>query len=285
MSFGTDIEKRESQSTGNGKFRKTRWFFPRPGKYTVRILQSDYVTKYTHWLNGITLECIGEEDGCPICLDNSKILAENPDNPRKVKGFNPFGKTSYVNIFDKTLVKVEPESGEENYPDINGTFPMYSYGSKKSISDVQPTPSNKVKVFSRSSGVFDTIVDYDIAIKDSTGMGITEYDLTFMVKPKLGNSIGSNLSIIPQTHLNEPLELEEELYDLEAVTINLLPNEIRELQRGVSLRDIFASRRNSEVLEKKEDFEPSEDIKSSSEKVTSKLTEEGKSFLERLKIK
>ncbi len=298
MGFKSDIEAREPQTAGGSKFRKTRWFFPRPGSYNIRILHEDYATKYTHWLKsggrGITIECIGEDNGCPICMDNQTIIAENPDvNPRTIAGFNAFTKTAYVNILDKTLVKVAPESGEENYADENGTFPLVSYGkTHESIVDVQPAPSNKVKVFSRSAGVFDTIKDYDKSIRESAGKSITDYDLTIIVRPKQGNQIGSNLSFIPQTHLDDVVELEEELYDLDTVLIQLNPNEVRELQRGVSLSDIFSARKSSESEKTAVDgFEDnasldntSKEVETKSEEVANELSNDAQEFLKALDI-
>ena len=259
MSFETDLVARQNASTGEKiEYKKTRWLFPRPGKYQIRVLDTGYVSKYTHWiksgLRASVVECLGPEE-CPICIDNSKIIAENPDNFRDVAGFIPYTVTCYVNVFDKTLVKTDPVSGEENNAGPDGQFALTSWGSKESIVNIEPAPSNKVKVFSRGKTVFDTIADYDVTIQETTGMNITEYDLTLVVRPRDG-TIGSNLSIVPQPHLKALLVLPEgeERFDLSKVTIKLQPDEIREFQRGVSLKDIFASRREMVKVETEDAF-------------------------------
>lgn len=285
MSFNTDLEERRRVSSdGDGpRFRKTRWFFPRPGKYTIRVLEEGYESKYTHWVptgrgKGTTIECLGD-DVCPLCIDTKKVLQEHPEDYRNVPGFNPYGVTCYVNIFDRTLVKVCPVSGEENYQDVNGNWPLTSWGSGESLAEVAPKPSNKVKVFSRSRGVFNTIADFDENIRETAGLGITNYDLVMVVRPREGNTVGSNLSIIPQVHLNDEITLTEDLYDLKDIAIKLEPDEIRELQRGVSLRDIFAARRLSddEVESEKDSEVPWSVDSSTSESKTEAVREEASS--------
>src|SRR3989304_9000918 len=112
MSFSTDLEDRRGSGTGSREFRKPVWFFPRPGNYIIRILQKDYVSKYAHWIptgkgKGTTIECLGRDE-CPVCHDNARIIGEYPETFRNVPGFNPYHVTCYVNILDKTQVKVCP---------------------------------------------------------------------------------------------------------------------------------------------------------------------------------
>lgn len=256
MSFGTELEKRKSLfGDSTSTFRKPKWFYPRPGKYRIRILDSDYLSKYTHWVpsskgRGTNVECPGV-DVCPICIDSQKIIQDYPDNYKEIAGFNPPRVTCYVNIFDRTMVKKCPVSGEENNMKPNGEWPVTSWGSGESLAEVEPEPSNSVKIFSRSKGVFETIETYDATIRESTEQAVNQYDLALVVKPRDGQ-IGSNIDIIPQTHLNDEIELNEEPFDLETAVIKLNPDEINELRAGVSLRDIFAGRRLDDVVETEE---------------------------------
>lgn len=57
-----------------------------------------------------------------------------------------------------------------------------------------------------------------------------------------------NIAPMPDTNATDKIEVPEDaLYDLESLVIKLEPDEIIELQRGVSLRDIFAARRGEEL--------------------------------------
>jgi hypothetical protein len=82
----------------------------------------------------------------------------------------------------------------------------------------------------------------DLAVLTETGepVGITNYDITFVVS---GTGKSKSITAIPSTNSNAPIPDGLELHDLESSVIKLTPDEMLDVQRGVTLKDIFASRR------------------------------------------
>lgn len=246
MSFqGTELQRRKSFEGGK-EFKKLEFLRLQPGNYQVRILQTPYVPKYTHWVNTktgpVTIECLGDEL-CPICINNQKIMLEHPEDYRSIPGFLPYSVTCFVNVLDKSLVKVCPKCGAENYRNSNGDFMPACRECNESLVAVEPQPSNRVKILSRSRAMFKQLEEIDNTIKQTSGQSITEYDLALVVRPRESGLKGSNVTVIPQPQLIVPVPDGLELFDLERAVVRLEPNEIRELINGIALRDIFAARK------------------------------------------
>jgi hypothetical protein len=202
---------------------------------TIRILSKGYTVVDTHYINKATVKCLGDE--CPICATNKSIIMQNPDGFRDDPRYIPKRKVYMVNVFDKTLVKVCPSCGAENPATASNCSKCSAI-----IAGVTPEPSNKVKVLSRGVTLFDHLGAVNNAILDSAGekIGITNYDIMLMVS---GSGKDKTITPIPGAPSPAPEYSEADLVDLNKVTIELTAVELLDLQRGVSLRDIFAARK------------------------------------------
>lgn len=241
MSFA-DTQKNKSEST----FKKFNYFSFEPGRYTIRVLDNSAQKFLTHWINKSTVACL--EDECPICKNNKKLIAENPNNFRNVKGWNPSRKVFFINVLDKTHVKVCPNCQAENYK-VNNVFPVKCSSCDSIIMKVAEIPSNKVKVFSRGVNVFEqfNMAEESVLDSESNPIPIQSYDFTVVIT---GTGKEKNVMLMPVPTSNEPVEVPTEaLFDLSKAVITLTAEEMLELQRGVSMKDIFAARKVTEAVE------------------------------------
>jgi len=235
----------EKVNTGEVTFRKID-FMKLTSLHIVRILNAPSYTAVLHWLNRIPVKCLG--DGCPICVQNKSIIADNPETFRKVSTYSRKAQTFYMNVLDRTPAKVCPNCNHENTA-IGNRFSAACGECNSLITDVKPTPVNKVKVLSRGVTFGEDLngIHNSNLADDGSIIGIHNYDVQIMV--------GSNKQPFPQALLNnnDKVEIDEsELFDLESAPIVLEPDEMLDLQRGVSLKDIFAARSVSDT----EDFGP-----------------------------
>ena len=231
-----DFPKEPERQT-NTTFRKTEYLRTTPGVHVIRLLPPIH-TEYTHYVRGTTVACLG--DGCPICLNNKKIIMENPENFRNVPGYSYARMTRYINVLDRTPAKVCTQCGNEVKADLNGNISPVCPSCNTMIADVQVKPLNKVKVFSRGKELFDQIQLINDTKRDDQNekIGVENYDIEL--------TVGSNKQPVPSARLDkmDTVEVpEEELFDLTKAVIRLEVNEVEDLLRGVSLRDIFAARK------------------------------------------
>jgi hypothetical protein len=234
MSFAS-IKKFNSEQT----FKKTEFIDLPAGQSVIRVIDESAVDFFTHYVKNITVKCLGAN--CPICKNNQKIYVENPKNYRNIPGYNSKSQRFYVNVLDKTLVKICPNCGAETKA-INNMFPNGCSACNTMIVSVQPHPLNKVKVFSKGVQVFEQLEAYSTSILDESGepLGLTNFDITIMVT-KQGKQ--TTTIAIPQPQAREPLQYnKEDLFDLSKAIIELTESELLDLQRGVQLRDIFLTR-------------------------------------------
>ena len=234
----------ETGNTGDS-FNKTNFMKFDYGSHRVRLLGNPHRV-FTHFLKGrATIQCLGRD--CPICQNNKSIKAEHPEDFRNVSGYNNSSPRHYINVLDRTLVKVCPECQTENKPNIANEFAPACSKCNTFITDVEPMPSGKVKVINISQTNADTLNTLNTTIQDKDGepIGIENMDIIFMATQS-GNR--KNISPMPDANATDEVNVPEDaLYDLETLVIKLEPDEIIELQKGVSLRDIFASRRGEEL--------------------------------------
>ena len=158
----------EMKDTSEFRIRKEEFLRLTPGNHIVRVLpdeQGFYLT-YTHWLNRANIECL--EDDCPICMNNRRIIAENPKNFRNIQGYSPKRQVFYVNILDKTPAKVCPNCSEAN-KSVAGTFPHVCQNCSGVIVNVETTPINKVCILNRGKELYSNIKSINGAITDELG--------------------------------------------------------------------------------------------------------------------
>jgi len=241
---------KEPERNTNTTFRKTEYLKTTPGVHIVRLIPPIH-TEFTHYIRGTTVACLG--DGCPVCLNNKKIIMENPETFHDVAGYSYPRMTRYINILDRTPAKICSNCGNEVKADLNGNISPVCPSCNTMIADVEIKPLNKVKVFSRGKELFDQIqLINDTKRNDANEkIGVENYDLELMV--------GSNRQPVPSARLDkmDVVEVsEEELFDLTKAVIRLESDEIDDLLRGTSLRDIFAARRAEEVESQENDSIP-----------------------------
>jgi hypothetical protein len=199
---------------------------------TIRIIGKEQFD-YTHYINGTTVLCLGED--CPVCLNNKRLYLQYPKTFKNETNYSSRSKRYSVNVLDKTLVK-KCECGLE-YADMNVVTCTCG-----KILTTPPQPSMTIKVLSKGPTLFDPLFAINDAILDEQGerIGIDKYDISLIT-----SGSGKTTTVTPIAHpeRNTPTPDGLELYDLTKVTICLDAGEILDLQRGISLRDIFAARK------------------------------------------
>lgn len=221
--------------------------------HTIRVLSEKSFVTFLHWINRVPIKCLG--DDCPVCKQNKLIILENPNTFRKVSTYSARRQTFYLNVLDRTVVKVCTNCGAENLMVAN-RFPPTCESCSILINDIEPASLNKVKVLSRGITFGEDLNNIHMSYVNDAGdiIGIKNYDVQIMV--------GANKQPFPQAVLtsNDKVDVpDSELFDLESAPISLEGDEMLDLQRGVSLKDIFAARSSDDVEVESETVEVLED--------------------------
>ena len=212
------------------------------GQTIIRILEDKAEKFYTHYINNSTVQCLG--DDCPVCQGNRVIYTEHPNDFREIKGYSPKVQKFLINVMDRTLVKVCPTCGAEN-PKAGNAFPV-TCSCGVVIAPVTETPSNKIKVLGKGVTVFEQFNAFEETILDAENnpVPLTAFDIVLTVS---GAGRLTKVVAIPMTNRMDVLEFnKEDLYDLTDSVPKLTQEEISELQRGISMKDIFSARRATE---------------------------------------
>jgi len=239
MSF-FDITKPEKSTT----FRKTEHLDLTPGQTTIRILDTpEEAYKYsTHYIKGVYIKCLGED--CPICSSNLKIYAENKDSYREVPGWSPKQARYAMNVYDKTSVKICKNCKTEVKKNGTSFLPVCPKCNQP-ILEVQEAPLNKIKVLAKGVTLAELLNGINESILDEAGekIGINNFDIVLYIT---GTGKNQTISPIPLVDKRDPVEYnKEDKFDLTKIAVELTIEEIADLQRGITLKDIFASRRNT----------------------------------------
>lgn len=250
----------DEDRTTRRRYEAPNWFSTTEGQHRIRILDNSAHSVWLHFVRtpaherGLYLVCLDEE--CPICDQNRKIINENPDNFRDVKGYWGKSKRFYVNVLDRTEVKVCPQCQWENKkgPNMKFTEVCSKRDCDNIIIDVEPKESGKVKILAKGKRLFEPLEKnvYKANLDaDGEPIPITEYDVFLNVA-----GTGRDTLVVPaisdvDDEVNVP---EEALYDLPTIPLKLEPDEIPEVLNGVRLKDIFAKRRGEEVEELAEEI-------------------------------
>jgi len=244
--------KRDKNNLEQTTYKKRVYMRP-TGKHIVRVLPGDPTsyTTFIHWINNRTIECLGSE--CPVCLNNKRIIAENPDTFRKVPGYSARSEKFYVNILDRTPVKICPNCSEENTQD-SGRFTPVCSSCGSLIQSVDAVPCNKVKILSRGVTLRDELNKFHDTVLDENGerIGITNFDVQLIV--------GSNAQVFAvelENNRDVVTVPQEELFDITDAVIKLSADEMMKLYKGTALKDIFAGRSSSDgdVIDKVAELE------------------------------
>ena len=221
-------------------FKKVEYIDLPPGNAVIRILQNKTYDYFVHYINSAYLMCLGED--CPICASNRKLITENPETFRDIKGWSSRSERHAVNVLDKTLVKICSACKKE-VKKVGANFPTTCPGCGQVIVSEEIKPLNKIKVLSRGKTLFENFNGIETSVLDEVGnpIPLTSYDFTLFVS---GSGRETNITVIPMVDKKEPFEFAEtDLYDLTKTVITLTPEEMQEVQRGVSIKDVFAARK------------------------------------------
>lgn len=231
------------------------------GNHIIRILGKDK-TVYTHYIKSanVVLKCLGED--CPICKNNSRIIAEHPNDYKEVPGINFRNIKHYFNCLDRTEVKTCKDCGEEVKRDQSQKFPTVCRNGHL-ITDAEPHISNRVKVasISETNAVLINTHEAGILDKDGNIIGYNGYDFLFIVT-RSGNK--KNITPMPMSDRNDVVEVADEfLYDLDKAVVTLTAEEILAVLQGVSLRDVYLARagKKTDTVLQETALNTSEDIK------------------------
>lgn len=204
------------------------------GNTVIRILDEDYVAVESHYINRVSIACLGED--CPICRNNSRIIMENPENFRDIGGYSPRSTRYFLNVMDKTMGRICPSCGEA----ITQEVATCKCGAL--ITGVEKKPINKVKILSKGKQLFEQLIALENTIVDNNGnrLGLTNFDITISV---VGTGKTATCTPIFTGAVGVAVPVaEEDKFDLTKAIARLSAEEIRDLQSGVSLMDIFKAR-------------------------------------------
>jgi hypothetical protein len=234
------------------KIKKLEFLKLSTGANIIRILDADYITADTHYVNRISIACLGDE--CPVCKNNRKIINENPETFRDVKGYYPRTVRYFINVLDRTPAKICPKCGEEIKQVGLPVCPKAGCGAV--VMDVPVTPLNKVKVLSKGVTLFEQLAAIELSILDDAGTprGLMAYDLV-LIAAGSGKTSTVTPNFSGRTGDAVPEGLEK--FDLAKALIKLTAEEILDFQKGVSLSDIFKGR---SLTEKKPEMLATENV-------------------------
>lgn len=229
--------------------KKTEFMSVVSGNNVIRILDDDYSTFVCHYLPAqkSTVVCLGNE--CPICQNNKKIIMENPDNFRTVKGYLPKTSRYVVNVIDKSPTKTCKNCGTE-IKAVNGKFPPACPNTQCNafLADVPAMPLNKVKLLAKGKQLFDQFFGLQEVVQDANGnpLNLTDYDITLYVS---GTGTQTTITTIPMAANREPIPEGLEKFDHKKAIVELRADEIEQLLRGVAMKDIFKARKPDSTSE------------------------------------
>lgn len=226
--------------TESTTIKKTEFLKLAQGQTLIRILEEESAKFYIHYVKGISIECLGEDE-CPVCLNNRKIYIENPEGFRDIPGYYPKVQRFAVNVLDRTVVKICPECETENKK-FGGNFPQFCECGTM-LTNVKEAPVNKVRLLAKGVTVFEQFNAFESSVLDETEtpLPITSYDIILSVS---GTGKSTKTSAIPMVQRRDEISVpKEELFDSSRAVVKLSASEILDLQKGVSLKDIFTVRR------------------------------------------
>ncbi len=241
MSGYIELEAIEKATQADASlFKKTEFIDLPQGQTTIRLLSKSFYEFFNHYINGAYVKCLDED--CPICASNAKLIMENPQNFRDIKGYSPRNHRYAVNVLDKTPVKICPKCKSE-YKKIGNTFTSTCSKCDTILINEPEQILNKVKVLSKGPTLTEQLkaLQQTVLNTNKEPLGITNFDIVLYVT---GTGKATIITPIPLSNETALVEVKtEDLFDLEKSTLVLTVDEVKDVMRGVSLKDIFASRK------------------------------------------
>ena len=240
MPFSVDIK------TFGGDFVRTKYFVWTPGEHVVRILDEDVPSHLCYWFGSGHVKALGADD--PQATMNKKIRLENPDNFRKVKGYRQLAVRYFMNVLDRTVVKICPECTRE-VKSVSGEFPpLCPVCQKGQLASIEAAPLNEVRMLQGGKTLFEQFVEKQLTTKDEEGneIGVQNFDLNLIVV-----GVGNKRQTIAMVGdgRDEVSVPPEKLYDPYKMIPEVSVEEMEKLVAGVALRDLLAGRRSDTTTE------------------------------------
>lgn len=213
------------------------------GMHTTRILGTP-MRVYIHWLakQRLALQCLG--DDCPICRNNKMIQLEHPEDYKNQPEYCSRQQRHLMNILDRTVAKICPKCQEENKAFPNGSFPTTCVNQSCGalLTSVDALPLDKVKVLGVSFTNAEALNTMSLTKLDANKnpIPLTEYDIVWGVSKGQGGRNSASPFPGDRGEVSVPADA---LFDLTKVTLTLTPEEINEVLKGISLKDVFLARR------------------------------------------
>ena len=227
-------------------FKKTKFFTWQPGQHRFRVLDEEAPLIQSYWFGRGFIEANGFDD--PQATLNRRIKLENPDNFKTVKGYRSIQDRYYMNVLDLTPTKICPNC-EYDVKAVNGTFPsLCTKCTVGVVSNLEAKPLNAVRVITSGKTLFEQFptVENKYVDENDEPIDIRLYDCILHVV-----GVGSNRSGVIVADADEETgpklyDIEvppEDLYDVLSIVPKVTDEEMKKLIRGVSLSDIYATRR------------------------------------------
>jgi hypothetical protein len=248
MAFNPKIE--EGKKTAKKEYYKLT-----PGSHTLRILPPAVVYQ-THFFKSqsTSVKCLGAE--CTVCKNNFDLMNQYPDNYKSQKGWHPKSKRYFCNVVDRTPVKT-CSCGKE--------YPANAHVCTCGLQLPEAKPRNKPYVLGYGVTLAIDLDAVDDSVRNNTGspIGISKYDVNLVVT---FDGQDKKVTVIPTQNF-EALNLDSPLYDLSDTVITLSPQEMVELLKGTSIKDIFAQRKGNKQQQGEEAKVSDEELKHLSETI------------------
>jgi hypothetical protein len=233
----------------------------------VRILSRHPYSVDSHFFmsSKASVECLGDE--CPVCEVNRKVYANNPEDFRDDPNYHARSIRFFVNVLDRTPTRICAKCNAEVKNPSTPACPKCS----EIISGIKPEPLNKVKVLGKGVQLFEQLnaIEASVLGQDGSPLGLTTYDLTLVPS---GSGKKTTITPIPDKSSNDVVEVpEENLFDLTKAIVKLSREEMIDLQKGISLKDIFAARKATKEDVVKEPTVIDEDVAANARKTVDEL--------------
>lgn len=213
------------------------------GPTTIRVLDKKAYDVESHYFAHAraSVECLGND--CPICDTNKKVYAMNPEKFRDDVNYHARSTRYFVNVLDRTPTKICTKCSAEvrnlNSPACTSCGEL--------ITTVQAKPLNKVKILGKGIQLFEQLNAIEASIFDKEGnpLTLTDYDITLVPS---GSGKKTTITPIPDKGSNDVIDVNSlELFDLTKAILKFTREELVDLQRGISVKDIFTARKATKV--------------------------------------
>lgn len=232
---------------GESNFKKPVYFKATVGNRIVRIILDKVDKTWVHYIKNAYVACLGKDE-CPVCQRNTKLRAEFGKDA-KDHGYLTTSQHFCVNVLEKTPAIVCPSCQTENFANLSGKMPQACAKCSAILVKQKAEPLNKVKLLSGGVELFSLLNGYAESQLDDEGnpLGLGNFDINLMGTP---NGTKVKITPIPMPEHREPLEIDEEdLFDPSVSVSRFSAQEINDLERGVSIRDIYLSRKSNQESE------------------------------------